>query len=226
MARFLTTIPTNIGYVNLGLVQSYPTGGTGPIAYGPTSYFGSDPLPAVDGDSINTAVDLGDFSPLFRSVSLKGNHGGLTRRQSTFYKLTLTKARSLQVTQDYSQFSYSKETNRNTLIGFYKVEDGTHRRELAINNNGYIINNASINANTEDIGELLNDYPNQTLEPGKYMFVITNDIRYQETEYSITLSSFSTDWGLVSGVAEEIIDFGLITVPTESVISFGSIVAA
>lgn len=224
MARFLTTIPTNIGYVNLGLVQSYPTGGTGPIAYGPTSYFGSDPLPAVDGDSINTAVDLGDFSPLFRSVLLKGNHGGLTRRQSTFYKLTLTKARSLQVTQDYSQFSYSKETNRNTLIGFYKVEDGTHRRELVINNNGYIINNASINANTEDIGELLNDYPNQTLEPGDYMFVITNDIRYQETEYSITLSSFSTDWGLVSEVAEEIINFGLITVPTESVISFGSIV--
>ena len=226
MARFLTTIPTNIGYVNLGLVQSYPTGGTGPIAYGPTSYFGSDPLPAIDGDSVNTAVNLGDFSPLFRSISLKGNHGGLTRRQSTFYKLTLTKARSLQVTQDYSQFSYSKETNRNTLIGFYKVEDGTHRRELPINNNGYIINNASINVNTEDTGELLNDYPNQTLEPGDYMFVITNDIRYQETEYSITLSSFSTDWGLVSGVAEEIIDFGLITVPTESVISFGSIVAA
>lgn len=224
MARFLTTIPTNIGYVNLGLVQSYPTGGTGPIAYGPTSYFGSDPLPAIDGDSVNTAVNLGDFSPLFRSISLKGNHGGLTRRQSTFYKLTLTKARSLQVTQDYSQFSYSKETNRNTLIGFYKVEDGTHRRELPINNNGYIINNASINVNTEDTGELLNDYPNQTLEPGDYMFVITNDIRYQETEYSITLSSFSTDWGLVSEVAEEIINFGLITVPTESVISFGSIV--
>lgn len=224
MARFLTTIPTNIGYVNLGLVQSYPTGGTGPIAYGPTSYFGSDPLPAIDGDSVNTAVNLGDFSPLFRSISLKGNHGGLTRRQSTFYKLTLTKARSLQVTQDYSQFSYSKETNRNTLIGFYKVEDGTHRRELPINNNGYIINNASINVNTEDTGELLNDYPNQTLKPGNYMFVITNDIRYQETEYSITLSSFSTDWGLVSEVAEEIINFGLITVPTESVISFGSIV--
>jgi len=224
VARFLTTIPTNIGYVNLGLVQSYPTGGTGPIAYGPTSYFGSDPLPAIDGDSVNTAVNLGDFSPLFRSISLKGNHGGLTRRQSTFYKLTLTKARSLQVTQDYSQFSYSKETNRNTLIGFYKVEDGTHRRELPINNNGYIINNASINVNTEDTGELLNDYPNQTLEPGDYMFVITNDIRYQETEYSITLSSFSTDWGLVSEVAEEIINFGLITVPTESVISFGSIV--
>jgi len=224
VARFLTTIPTNIGYVNLGLVQSYPTGGTGPIAYGPTSYFGSDPLPAIDGDSVNTAVNLGDFSPLFRSISLKGNHGGLTRRQSTFYKLTLTKARSLQVTQDYSQFSYSKETNRNTLIGFYKVEDGTHRRELPINNNGYIINNASINVNTEDTGELLNDYPNQTLKPGNYMFVITNDIRYQETEYSITLSSFSTDWGLVSEVAEEIINFGLITVPTESVISFGSIV--
>jgi len=41
MARFLTTIPSNSGYVNLGLVQAYPTGGTGPTAYGPTSYFAS-----------------------------------------------------------------------------------------------------------------------------------------------------------------------------------------
>lgn len=226
MARFLTTIPTNLGYVNLGLVQSYPTGGTGPVAYGPTSYFGSDPLPSTGGDSVNNAVNLGDFSPLFRSVSLKGNHGGLTRKQSTFYRLTLTKARSLQVTQDYSQFSYNKETNRNTLIGFYKIENGNHRRELAINNNGYIVNNASINVNTEDIGELLNDYPSQTLEPGDYGFVITNDIRYQETEYSITLSSFSINWQFINQVAEEIIDFGLVTVPTESVISFGSIVAS
>ena len=58
MARFLTTIPVNIGFVNLGNVQAYPTGGTGPTAYGPTTYFGSDPKPAVAGDSINTPINL------------------------------------------------------------------------------------------------------------------------------------------------------------------------
>ena len=66
MARFLTTIPVNIGFVNLGNVQAYPTGGTGPTAYGPTTYFGSDPKPAVAGDSINTPIDLGDFTTTFR----------------------------------------------------------------------------------------------------------------------------------------------------------------
>ena len=45
MARFLTTIPSNLGFFNLGAFESYPTGGGGPTAYGPTSYFGSDPLP-------------------------------------------------------------------------------------------------------------------------------------------------------------------------------------
>ena len=39
MSRFLTTIPSNTGFVNLGLVETYPTGGGGPTAYGPTSYF-------------------------------------------------------------------------------------------------------------------------------------------------------------------------------------------
>ena len=38
MSRFLTTIPSNTGFVNLGLVETYPTGGGGPTAYGPTSY--------------------------------------------------------------------------------------------------------------------------------------------------------------------------------------------
>ena len=45
MSRFLTTIPSNSGFVNLGLVETYPTGGGGPTAYAPTSYFGSDPRP-------------------------------------------------------------------------------------------------------------------------------------------------------------------------------------
>lgn len=226
MARFLTTVPNNLGYVNLGLVQSYPTGGTGPTAYGPTSYFGSDPLSARDGDSINTAIDLGDFSPLFRTVPLTGEHGGLSRKQSTFYKFTLRKRRSVQVTQNYSQFAYTQKTNRNTLIAFYKVEDGTHRRELPINDNGYVINEASIDVNSEDNDELLTDYPNQTLDIGNYMFVITNDIRYQETEYSISISSFSIDWRFITEVVDEAVNFGLITVPAESIIDFGSILAA
>lgn len=225
MARFLTTIPSNLGYVNLGLVQAYPTGGTGPTAYGPTSYFGSDPLPARDGDSINTPIDLGDFSPLFRSVPLTGTHGGLTRKQSTFYKFSLNKRRSIQVVQDQSQFAYTRKTNRNTLIAFYKVEDGTHRRELAINDNGYVINEASIDVDDEN-GELLTDYPNQTLDVGNYMFVITNDIRYQETEYAITINGFSIDWRFVEEVVDEVVDFELITEPAESIIDFGSIVAA
>jgi hypothetical protein len=225
MARFLTTVPNNLGYVNLGLVQAYPTGGTGPVAYGPTSYFGSDPLPARDGDSINTAIDLGDFSPLFRSVPLTGTHGGLSRKQSTFYKFTLNKRRSLQVTQDYSQFAYTNKTNRNTLIAFYKVEDGNHRRELPINDNGYVINEASINVEDEN-GELLTDYPNQTLDIGNYMFVITNDIRYLETAYAITLNSFTIDWQFIVEVIDEVVDFGLITKPAESILDFGTLVAA
>lgn len=225
MARFLTTIPSNLGYVNLGLVQAYPTGGTGPTAYGPTSYFGSDPLPARDGDSIHTAIDLGDFSPLFRSVPLTGTHGGLTRKQSTFYKFSLNKPRSIQVVQDQSQFAYTRKTNRNTLIAFYKVEDGTHRRELAVNDNGYVINEASIDVEDEN-GELLTDYPNQTLDVGNYMFVITNDIRYQETEYAITINGFSIDWRFIDEVVAEAVNFELITEPAESIIDFGSIVAA
>ena len=51
MARFLTTIPSNLGFFNLGVVESYPTGGGGPTAYGPTSYFGSDPRPLF-GDTL------------------------------------------------------------------------------------------------------------------------------------------------------------------------------
>ena len=51
MARFLTTIPNNLGFYNLGTVESYPTGGAGPTAYGPTSYYGSDPLPKTQGDN-------------------------------------------------------------------------------------------------------------------------------------------------------------------------------
>lgn len=226
MARFLTTVPTNHGYVNLGLVQAYPTGGSGPTAYGPTSYFGSDPLPATGGDSINTAIDLGSFTSLFRQIPLSGTHGGLSRKQSTFYKFTLIRPRSIQITQNYSQFAYTKQTNRNTLIAFYKIESGNYRRELAINNSGYVINDASIDVNEEDNSERLTDYPSQVLKPGTYVLVITNDIRYQETEYSLSLQGFSIDWRFILESAEESVDFDSITISAESVIDFGLISAA
>ena len=100
MSRYLTTIPNSSGFYNLGTVESYPTGGAGPTAYGPTSYFGSDPLPERSGDSIYNPILLENFSSIFRSITLKNSHGGLTRRQSTFYKIKLNRPRTIQFTQD------------------------------------------------------------------------------------------------------------------------------
>jgi len=150
----------------------------------------------------------------------------LTRKQSTFYKLRLIKPRSIQITQDYSQTAYTRQTNRNTLIAFYKIEDGTHRRELAINNEGYVVKEASIDVSEEDVGERLTDYPITLLDSGEYMFVITNDIRYQETEYAITLQVFLTDWRFTEESVEEALDFDSVTESAESIIDFGSLVAA
>ena len=76
VARFLTTIPNNLGFFNLGKVESYPTGGGGPTAYGPTSYYGSDPLPAEQGDNLNNPINLGGFSAIFKTISIKNTHGG------------------------------------------------------------------------------------------------------------------------------------------------------
>ena len=61
---------------------------------------------------------------------ITGTHGGLTRRQSTFYKFKLNKPRSIQVTQNFSTTAYTRQTNRNTLIAFYKIEEARFRREL------------------------------------------------------------------------------------------------
>ena len=77
MARFLTTLPINLGFVNLGTVESYPTGGTGPTAYGPTTNFGSDPLPPRLGDSINNPINLGNLTSIYRTISISNSHGGL-----------------------------------------------------------------------------------------------------------------------------------------------------
>lgn len=221
MSRFLTTIPSNSGFVNLGTVEAYPTGGTGPTAYGPTSYFGSDPLPAEPGDSIYTPIDLGDFSSVFRSITLNGSHGGLSRKTTTFYKIRIKKARSIQFTQNFSQFSYTQNTNKNTLLAFYKIEDGNRREELPINNQGYVSPEASIDYNEEELR--LEDYPSTRLNPGEYLFLITNDIRYLETNYSISINVSVVDWRFVTEIVDESIDFGLVSATAASTLDFGDL---
>ena len=224
MSRFLSTIPTNHGFVNLGLVESYPTGGSGPVAFGPTSYFGSDPIPKEKGDNLYDAIDIGNFTPLFSSRDIKGTHGGLTRKQSTFYKFELFSPRSIQLVQNFSTTAYTRKTNRNTLVAFYKIEEANFRRELPVNDEGYLVNEASVDVEEYDI--LQRDYPTQLLQPGKYLFVITNDIRYQETEFSITISGFSIDWRFINETADEQANFGLTTEKALSIIDFGSLVTA
>ena len=221
MARFLTTIPSNSGFVNFGTVQSYPTGGTGPTAYGPTSYFGSDPRPAEPGDSLYTAIDLGDFSSPFRTITLRNSHGGLSRRQTTFYKIKLSKTRSIQFTQDFSQFSYERETNRNTLLAFYKIEDDGRRTELPINDQGYVSPVSSIDYNDENL--VVEDYPSTILEKGEYLFLITNDIRYLETTYSLSVNINVIDWRFVSESVDDSLEFGSVTETADSILDFGSV---
>jgi hypothetical protein len=223
VARFLTTIPSNLGYYNLGTVESYPTGGTGPTAYGPTSFYGSDPLPATLGDSVNNPIDLGDFSSVFKSITISNSHGGLSRRQSTFYRIRLTRPRSIQFVQNFSQFAYTENTNRNTLLAFYRVEEGTKRVELPINDSGYVFSSTGID---DDEYETTNgDYPSTKLDPGNYMFLITNDIRYLETTYSITVGVSITDWRFVAETVEDSLDFDLVTEGVGESIDFGSLAA-
>lgn len=223
MARYLSTVPDNSGFYNLGTVWAYPTGGTGPTGYGPNSYFGSDPLPQTDGDSLYNAIDLGDFSSVFRSITISNSHGGLSRKQSTFYKLRINRPRSIQFTQNFSQFSYTSNTNRNTLLSFYKITDGTKRVELPINDSGYVYESTGIDYDSD---ELVNsDYPNTRLDPGDYMFLITNDIRYQETTYSISINVAVLDWRFIYESVEDSLDFSLITESAETVIDFGTLAA-
>jgi len=223
MSRFLTTIPSNTGFVNLGLVETYPTGGGGPTAYGPTSYFGSDPLPAEVGDNLNNPIDLGDFSSIFKSFVINNTHGGLTRKQTTFYKISLSRPRTIQFTQNFSQFSYEENTNRNTLLAFYQILDDGRREELPINNEGYVHKESSIDYLDDDTGILLNDFPKTTLDEGNYLFLITNDIRYLETNYSISLNVSVLDWRFVNEGVDESINFGFVANSAEAVLDFGSI---
>jgi hypothetical protein len=220
MARFLTTIPNNLGFFNLGSVESYPTGGTGPTAYGPTSYYGSDPLPSSPGDSLYNPIDLGDFSSLFRTVTLNNSHGGLSRRQTTFYKIRLFRPKSIQFIQNFSQFSYESNTNKNTLLAFYRLVDGNRREELPINDQGYVYTSGAVDYEDDD-NNSSSDYPITELDAGEYLFLITNDIRYLETTYSISIVVGTTDWRFVSEVPDETLDFGIVTDSVLSVSDFG-----
>jgi len=221
MARFLTTIPSNSGFANFGTVQAYPTGGSGPTAYGPTSYFGSDPRPAEPGDSLYNPIDLGDFSSVFRAVTLNNKHGGLTRRVTTFYKIKLNRNRSIQFTQNFSQFAYTRETNRNTLVAFYKILPDGRREELPINDEGYVSPESSIDYNEENLK--LEDYPSTRLEPGDYLFLITNDIRFMETVYSISVNVSVVDWRFVYENVEESLDFASVADGAVDSLDFGSV---
>lgn len=228
MARFLSTVPNNLGLYNLGTVWSYPTGGTGPTAYGPTSYFGSDPLPANAGDSVHSAIDLGDFSAPFKTLNITNTHGGLSRKVSTFFKLRLTKARSVQFTQNYSRVSYQEKTNRNTLLAFYQIDRDKRRIELPINDSGYVYKSTAVEYDTDqyNVETDVADYPNTRLEPGEYLFLITNDIRFIETTYSITISVASLDWLYVTEGVDDFLKFGLVVSPVEGeTIDFGTLAA-
>ena len=223
MSRYLTTIPSNTGFYNLGTVESYPTGGAGPTAYGPTSYYGSDPLPAEDGDNLHNPIDLGDFSSVFRSFSIKNSHGGLSRKQTTFYKIKLVEPRSVQFTQDQSQFSYEQNTNKNTLLAFYRITEDKRREELPINDDGYVHNEGAIDYTDENTELGTADYPITKLPKGEYLFLITNDIRYLETTYAISLNVNVLDWGLVKDNFDLALNFGLITQDYDEMLNFGEV---
>ena len=223
MSRYLTTIPSNTGFYNLGTVESYPTGGAGPTAYGPTSYYGSDPLPAEDGDNLHNPIDLGDFSSVFRSFSIKNSHGGLSRKQTTFYKIKLVEPRSVQFTQDQSQFSYEQNTNKNTLLAFYRITEDKRREELPINDDGYVHNESAIDYTDENTDLSTDDYPITKLAKGEYLFLITNDIRYLETTYAISLNVNVLDWGLVKDNFDLALNFGLITQDYDEMLNFGEV---
>lgn len=227
MPRYISSLPSNIGFYNLGTVETYPTGGSGPTAYGSTGYFGSSPLPPRLGDSINNAADLGDLTSVFRSITISNKHGGKSRIQSSFYQFTLTKPRSIQLTQNYSPTSYQENTNRNTIVSFYKVEDGTHRRELPINNSGYVYKETSIaqDDSYESGDGYYSDYPSTPLDAGTYVLIITNDIRYLETTYSFTINVLLIDWRYVYEAAPEQLDFVSVAEGANAFLDFGDLVA-
>jgi hypothetical protein len=107
------------------------------------------------------------------------------------------------------------------LLAFYKIEDGNRREELPINDNGYVYTSSAIDY--EEITTPISDYPNVRLDPGEYLFLITNDIKYLQTTYSISVAVALTDWRFVNEVVEDSLDFRFLTEGAEEIIDFGSI---
>ena len=138
--------------------------------------------------------------------------------------MNLSLPRTVQFTQEFSRTSYENQTNRNTLLAFYEIDENGHRQELPINDEGYVFHDSAIDYAEDDTGALLDDYPSTSLKRGKYLFVITNDIRYLETTYSIGLNVSVLDWRFVRENLTEQIDFGLITAQqVTSTVNFGNI---
>jgi len=101
-------------------------------------------------------------------------------------------------------------------------EDG-RREELPINDQGYVYKESAIDYLDDDTGALITDYPKTSLDKGNYLFLITNDIRYLETNYSISLNVSVLDWRFITESVDESINFGLVTDRTISTLDFGSI---
>ena len=181
--------------------------------------------PKTQGDNLNDPIDLGSFSSVFRSFTIKNTHGGLSRKQTTFYKINLEKERSIQFTQNFSQFSYEENTNRNTLLAFYELKDG-RREELPINDLGYVYREGAVDYEDEEGDIVSDDYPVLALKPGEYLFLITNDIRYLETTYSIGINVSSLDWRFVAEIVDEEVSFGgddSVTKAVKDTLDFGTI---
>ena len=75
--------------------------------------------------------------------------------------MNLNVPRTVQFTQEFSRTSYEENTNRNTLLAFYEIDENNHRQELPINNDGYVYHDSAIDYQEDDTGVLLNDYPVQ-----------------------------------------------------------------
>ena len=109
------------------------------------------------------------------------------------------------------------------MLAFYRILDDGRREELPINNDGYVYKESSIDYLNDDTGTLITDYPKTSLDKGNYLFLITNDIRYLETNYSLNLNVSILDWRFVTEQVDESINFGTVTERVISTLDFGSI---
>ena len=75
--------------------------------------------------------------------------------------------------QNFSTTAYTRQTNRNTLIAFYKLEEARFRKELPINDEGFVVNEASVDVEEYDLLE--RDYPTQQEKPKQNSWGIVNE---------------------------------------------------